>query len=69
MKKTKNIQFTEEGIEKMEQKLASQLKAPSLFDFENLDFLTVLSPYPTNDLILAFGIYRLFFLRKQVLVL
>ena len=41
--KTKNIQFTEEGIEKMEQKLASQLKAPSLFDFENLDFLHLLN--------------------------
>ena len=41
--KTKNIQFTEEGIEKMEQKLASQLKAPSLFDFENIDFLHLLN--------------------------
>ena len=41
--KTKNIQFTEEGIEKMELKLASQLKAPSLFDFENIDFLHLLN--------------------------
>ena len=41
--KTKNIRFTEEGIEKMELKLASQLKDPSLFDFENIDFLHLLN--------------------------
>ncbi len=41
--KTKNIQFTEEGIEKIEQKMANQLKAPSLFDFENIDFLHLLN--------------------------
>ena len=41
--KTKNIQFTEEGIEKIEQKLADKLKAPNLFDFENIDFLHLLN--------------------------
>ena len=41
--KTKSIQFTEQGIEKMEQRLANQLNSPSLFDFENIDFLHLLN--------------------------
>ena len=37
--KNKNIQLTEQGIEKVEQKLVNHLKTPSLFDYENVEFL------------------------------
>lgn len=37
--KTKNIQLTEQGIEKVEKKMTNHLKSPSLFDYENVEFL------------------------------
>ena len=37
--KSKNIQLTEQGIEKIEQRLASVLKSESLFDYENVELL------------------------------
>jgi len=37
--KSRNIQLSEGGVEKMQTRLKSQLKTPNLFDFENIEIL------------------------------
>ena len=41
--KNKSIQLTDQGVEKIEKKLINNLKAPSLFDYENIEFLHLIN--------------------------
>ena len=41
--KNRSIQLTEQGIEKVEQRLEGNLKSPSLFDFENIELLHLIN--------------------------
>lgn len=41
--KTKNIQLTEEGVEKIEQRLTERLQGSTLFDFENVETLHLIN--------------------------